>query len=217
MNYYFSNMLRVDTVPWYWKPMFLLFGYGLGLYFYLYTKAIALTCKLVYKGNFPHAGTPVIYCIWHKDLVLYFAAFHKVQKQVWMNHPAWYMKPVHVLLKLTGVEKICLGSSGNSGKLALEQVINHLKEGYSTVVASDGPAGPPQVLKPGVLWMSRDAQVPIIPIHFSCSRSIRLGGWDKKVIPGLFSTITITAGKPIQVTEESLPTAEQQLIAFLNS
>ena len=209
-------MQRVDNVKWYWKPLFLAFGYALGWCFFIYVRLIALTCKIQFKGT-PASASVAIYCIWHKDLVLYFAAFHNVQKQVWMNHPAWYMKPVHVLLRLTGVEHICLGSSGNSGKEALEKVVGFLKQGYSTTIASDGPAGPPQVLKPGVLWMSRDAQVPIIPLHFSCSRSIRLGGWDRKVIPGLFSTVTITVGTPIQVTPANLQEAEQQLIAQLNA
>jgi lysophospholipid acyltransferase (LPLAT)-like uncharacterized protein len=121
-----------------------------------------------------------------------------------MNHPAWYMKPVHVMLYLTGVEHICLGSSGHSGKAALENVIRYLKQGYSTTIASDGPAGPPQQLKPGVLLMSRDAGVPVVPLRFSCSRTYRLGGWDRKFVPRLFSEITVTIGEPIYVSEANI-------------
>jgi len=62
-----------------------------------------------------------------------FAVFNKVNNQAWLNHPAWYMKPIHVLLHLTGVEHICLGSSGNNGMAALENVIGYLKQGYSTL------------------------------------------------------------------------------------
>jgi len=147
---------------------------------------------------------PAIYCIWHQDLVLYFGVFSQVQKQVWMNHPAWYMKPVHVLLHLTGVEHICLGSSGNSGKVALENIITYLKQGYSTAIASDGPAGPSQVLKPGVLWMSRDAGIPVVPLRFSGCRGFHLGGWDRKFVPLLFSEITVAVGESIYVNEDDL-------------
>ena len=197
-------MLRVDTLPWYIKPFFLLFGYSLGLFMYVFVKLVNRTCSIQFTGTPFSMGTPAIYCIWHQDLVLYFSVFNKVEKQVWMNHPAWYMKPVHVLLHLIGVEHICLGSSGNSGKQALENVIGYLKQGYSTTIASDGPAGPAHILKPGVLWMSRDGNVPVVPLRFSSSRGFRLGGWDRKFIPALFSEITVYVGEPILVNEANL-------------
>ena len=197
-------MLRVDTVPWYIKPFFLLFGYSLGLFMYVFVKLVNLTCRIKFTGAPLSVGTPAIYCIWHQDLVLYFSVFNRVQKQVWMNHPAWYMKPVHVLLHLTGVEHICLGSSGNSGKQALENVIGYLKQGYSTTIASDGPAGPAHILKPGVLWMSRDANTPVVPLRFSSSPGFQLGGWDRKFIPAIFSEITVHVGEPILVNEDNI-------------
>lgn len=197
-------MLRVDTVPWYIKPFFILYGYGLGVFLYVYVRLINLTCRVKYTGAPLPAGYPAVYCIWHHDLMLYFSVFNKVKKQVWMNHPAWYMKPIRVLLYLTGVEHICLGSSGNSGKQALENVIGYLKQGYSTTIASDGPAGPEHVLKPGVLWMGRDAQVPIVPIRFSASRGFRLGGWDRKFHPAFFSEITVDVGEGIWVNDTNL-------------
>jgi lysophospholipid acyltransferase (LPLAT)-like uncharacterized protein len=212
---YFHLMMRVDTVPWYLRPFFLLFGYGGGLFFYVYCGLIHLTCSIRFMGA-PIPAQPAIYCIWHRDLVLYFGVFNSVKKQVWMNHPAWYMKPVHVLLRWRGVEYICLGSSGNSGKEALENVISYLKQGYSTTIASDGPAGPVQVLKPGVLWMSRDAHVPVVPLHFSCSSGTRLGGWDGKVLPRLFSEITVTVGESIQVNESNLEASGKAIAKHLD-
>ena len=128
-------MKRVDNIPFYLQPLFLLFGYTLGLFLYVYCKFVYHTRSVKFTGAAIPQNQLVVYCIWHQDLVLYFSVFNKVKKQVWMNHPSWYMKPVHVLLKLTGVEHICLGSSGNSGKLALQNVIFFLKQGYSTTVA----------------------------------------------------------------------------------
>ena len=133
-----------------------------------------------------------------------------------MNHPAWYMKPIHVLLSLTGVEHICLGSSGNSGKVALEKVIGYLKHGYSTAIASDGPAGPAKELKPGVLFMSRDANVPVIPIRFLYSNSFRLGGWDRKFIPSLFSEITVVVGEAILVKKDNVEISATTITTHLN-
>ena len=208
-------MLRVDTVPWYIRPFFLLFGYSTGLLLYVYCRLLTLTCTIRYTGALMPVG-PAIYCIWHQDLVLYFGVFSQVQKQVWMNHPAWYMKPVHVLLHLTGVEHICLGSSGNSGKQALENVVSYLKQGYSTAIASDGPAGPPHVLKPGAMWMSRDTGIPIVALRFSGSRGFHLGGWDRKFVPFLFSEIIVSIGDGIYVNEENLQASESAVTKHLN-
>lgn len=210
-------MLRVDNIPWYIQPFFLLFGYGVGVLFYAYIRLMHYTCRIQFTGvNLP-VNNSTIYCIWHESLVLYFIAFPKVRKQVWMNHPAWYMKPVHVLLQLTGVEHICLGSSGNNGKLALQHVIDYLFKGYSTTVACDGPAGPPKELKPGVLLMSRDANVPVIPLHFSCSRSFSIGGWDKKIVPLPFFTITVNVGEPIQIRADNMDDKKECVIKQLNN
>jgi lysophospholipid acyltransferase (LPLAT)-like uncharacterized protein len=208
-------MKRVDNIPFYLQPLFLLFGYSLGVLLFLYTKLVYRTHSIKFTGAAIPQNQPVVYCIWHQDLVLYFSVFNNVKKQVWMNHPAWYMKPIHVLLYLTGVEKICLGSSGNSGKQALENVIGFLKQGYSTTVACDGPAGPPLMMKPGVLLMSRDAQIPVVPLRFSSAKSYRLGGWDKKVMPFLFSPITVYIGEPVQVTEQNFKEAQKRLEEFL--
>jgi lysophospholipid acyltransferase (LPLAT)-like uncharacterized protein len=57
-----------------------------------------------------------------------------------MQHPTWYMKPSHVMLRFIGVKKITLGSSGYSGKEAADQLVEYLKKGYSTVILPDGPS-----------------------------------------------------------------------------
>lgn len=214
---YLALMKRVDNIPIHLQPLFLFYGYVFGLLMYLFVKFIKLTCRLQFTGYTVPPGAPVVYCIWHRDLVNYFAVYNRVQKQAWMNHPAWYMKPVHVLLGLTGVQHICLGSSGNSGKQALENVLVFLKRGYSTTVACDGPAGPPRQLKPGVLLMSRHAQLPVVTLRFSCSRYIKLGGWDQKIVPCPFSKITIHVGEPVQVTADNMELAADVVVGGLNS
>jgi lysophospholipid acyltransferase (LPLAT)-like uncharacterized protein len=133
-----------------------------------------------------------------------------------MNHPAWYMKPIHVLLKLTGVKHICLGSTGNSGKEALVNVISYLRQRYNTSVACDGPAGPAYDLKPGALVMSRDTGVPVIPLRFECSSFFRLGGWDRKILPLPFSEIVVRVGPAVFVTQENFDDSHKTICDWLN-
>lgn len=209
-------MTRVDSIPILLRPLFLLYGWGFGSFLFLFSLINHFTCTIRFEGEDLKAHPQYILCIWHDRLVPFFSVFVNMDNQIWMNHPAWYMKPIHVLLKLTGVKEICLGSSGNSGKEALTNVIRLLKQGYSTSIASDGPAGPNHVLKPGALLMSRDAGIPVIPLTFTCSHSFRLGGWDRKIVPLPFSEIVVKAGKAIYVTDENLKTSSDIVTAQLN-
>jgi lysophospholipid acyltransferase (LPLAT)-like uncharacterized protein len=111
--------------------------------------------------------------------------------QIWLQHPMLFMKPIHVCVKLMGLTEMAYGSSGNSGKEALERVNTQLRNGYSTMINPDGPAGPIKKLKVGVLIMAKETGVPIIPITMDASPKWIMGTWDKKKQPLPFSRIKI--------------------------
>jgi len=133
-----------------------------------------------------------------------------------MQHPSWYMKAIHVVLRLIGVDKIILGSTGHSGREAADQLVEYLRRGYSTVIMPDGPAGPPCVLKKGILHMSMQSGVPIVAMQFSASKFFELKTWDRKKWPYPFSTIKMKIGIPIQITRDNLDEAPRRITAALN-
>ena len=209
-------MTRVDNVPLLYRPFFYLYGWVFGVALFLFTLLIHYSCRIRYVGTDLKSQPNYILCIWHESLAPFFSVYTDMSDQIWMNHPAWYMKPIHVLLKLTGVKHICLGSTGNSGKEALANVISYLRKGYNTSVACDGPAGPAYDLKPGTLLMSIDTGVPVIPLRFECSRFFRLGGWDRKILPLPFSEIVVYAGAPVIVTQENFDNSHKEICDWLN-
>lgn len=97
-----------------------------------------------------------------------------------MSYPLWYMKPIHVLNILMGGRELAYGASGIDGKLALNQVIGRLRAGWSTMISPDGPKGSVKKPKKGVLRMSQDAGVPVIPIRFTVGKIHVMNSWDKK-------------------------------------
>ena len=123
--------------------------------------------------------------------------------QSWMQHPVWYMKPIHVLLRLMGVKKIIWGSTGHSGRDAAELLVDHLRQGYSTVLNPDGPNGPAFVIKKGILHLSLKSCVPVVPLRFSSSSFIELKTWDRKKFARPFSTIELNISEPIYVTSDN--------------
>ncbi|MGK5085312.1 1-acyl-sn-glycerol-3-phosphate acyltransferase [Bdellovibrionota bacterium FG-1] len=196
----------MKNIPWFWKPAFWLYGYGLGLITYLYFAATRLTCRIELEGTENFADLPnCIMAMWHTENVPCFVSgfFRRTgKKYALINHPAWYMKPIHVVLRLSGVKFLILGSTGNNGKLAADELVRYLRNGWSTHINPDGPAGPPKTLKKGVAHIACQSGVPIIPVKFVVSHEKVLPRtWDGKRIPLPFSTIRIVFGEPIRVTE----------------
>jgi lysophospholipid acyltransferase (LPLAT)-like uncharacterized protein len=62
------------------------------------------------------------------------------------------------------------GSSTRGGVEALRELIRLGRSGVDLVVTPDGPNGPPQVAKMGVIQLARASKLPIVPLAFGCSK-----------------------------------------------
>ena len=203
---------RVDTIPLWLRPFFLLWAYGAALLMLAALKLCRHLTSVKFQSKSGKLPPVAIYAIWHEDLLLYFSSEGKYQKPYfWMNHPAWYMKPIHLLLYWKGVSGIALGSTGHGGRGALAEVIEKLKEGYNTLVAIDGPAGPPKKAKIGAIEMSAQTGLPIIPITYQTTKEFRWGGWDRKRQPYYFTSWTVTFENPIFADPQNLESSRLEL------
>ena len=208
-------MLRVDTKNPFIFILIWIYGWFFGIFFWSLCKLWSLTLRIDGKESRDELlQSSYVMVLWHEDLILFFLTFPKLSNQIWMNHPAWFMKPIHVTLYLLGVRNLALGSSGNSGKEALTKVVQALGKGMNTVVAVDGPAGPPKVMKPGAILMAQQSGVPIRSLSYTCSKYFRLGGWDFKVVPKLFSRVEVEIGAPvfIQAGQEITPALMERIL-----
>ena len=202
---------QVDKVPIIIRPQFYLYGYGLGLFLFFFFLILRITTKVKISGREKlRKHSNHIFCLWHSyvpsaliSATPLIPAVLDRAPQVWMQHPVWYMKPIHVLLRLMGVKKIILGSTGHSGRDAAELLVDHLRQGCSTVLNPDGPHGPAFVLKKGILHLSLKSCVQVVAVRFSSSRFRELKTWDRKKFVYPFSTIEMKIGEPIRVTDEN--------------
>ena len=197
----------------------LLYGYGLGIGLFACYLAQRPTIAVQVDGlENLEAESNYIFCHWHgctplslQGNVPRLASFLSRRPHVWMQHPSWYMKPIHVLLRLIGVKKLVLGSTGHRGRDAADELVKYLRSGYSTVLLPDGPGGPPRVLKKGILHMALQSNVPIVPLHVTASRCVTTRSWDRKQYPVPFSALRIHVCRPITVTERTFHEAERGL------
>ena len=190
---------------------FLVYGYVLGALWFTCLLLLRLTVAVRVTGTQNlSADSNYIFCQWHESGPLSLQwwtprlpAYLRQRPNAWMQHPPWYTKPVAVLLNLIGVQRLILGSTGHNGRRAADELVTYLKNGYSTVIAPDGPNGPARKLRKGVLHMALQSGVPIIPLHISATRCLRSRSWDRKMQPLPFSTINVVVGSPILVTKST--------------
>ena len=128
---------RVDSVPFALRPIFYLYGYGVGILLFMILLILRITVRVHITGQENLRGhSNHIFCLWHSfvplSLVSTMPCIPKLLDRgshALMQHPSWCMKPIHVLLRLMGVERIILGSTGHSGRKAADQLVDHLTQG----------------------------------------------------------------------------------------
>jgi len=82
------------------------------------------------------------------------------------------------------------GSSTRGGALALRELIRLGRSGADLVVTPDGPKGPRQVAKLGVVQLAKATGLPIVPLAFGCSKKnfsrAGIGSWSRTHGPAVF-------------------------------
>ena len=94
------------------------------------------------------------------------------------------------------------GSSSRGGKKALREVYTLAKKGYKIAHIVDGPRGPQSVVKPGLIIISMDSGMPIIPTIISAEKKWVFNSWDRFIVPKPFSRVIIRFGDEINVPKD---------------
>jgi len=95
--------------------------------------------------------------------------------------------------------EVIRGSANQSGALALRDMQDMMKRGYSIVTTADGPRGPIYEIKPGVIVMARIGGVPILPIACAADRAWYMDRWDNFMVPKPFSRVVLAVGEPYTI------------------
>lgn len=95
------------------------------------------------------------------------------------------------------------GSSTRGGAGALRTLIKVGRSGRDVVVTPDGPKGPRQVAKLGVIQLAKATGMPIVPLAFACSQKTLFASWDRYMVPHPFSKGLFLYGEPLWVPKEA--------------
>lgn len=202
---------RVDNVPWHWRPLWLVWSWLVAVLWGASLVLLHATCRIRVHGREHLSPGGNIYAFWHRYLGVWFvASLHSQRGHAWLQHPAAYMKPVHLVLSWMGVRRL-LGSGGEEGRQAAAKLAELVREGASTSITPDGPRGPAHELKKGVLHIALGSGAPIIPVRMQVRGAMVLATWDRKLFPLPFSRIDVTYGAPIYVTQEDFEEAGRRV------
>jgi lysophospholipid acyltransferase (LPLAT)-like uncharacterized protein len=113
---------------------------------------------------------------------------------------------------------IARGSSTRSGVRALVGMLARVKEGYNPAIACDGPKGPALKVKPGIVYVAKKAEIPLVPTGVAKSSALVFNkAWDKTHMPWPFAKVIVSFGEPVETLnkEDSFLTVEieKRLIA----
>lgn len=210
---------RVDTIPWLFRPVYLGVALVLGSLLYLYYLFCRITSHISIEGPGSHdLSRHSIYCMWHESWWSYFVVFHRFRRsQVMISHPAAYMKPLHYVFQLMGLKYLLLGSSGEEGRKAVDNLAALVRNGLSTTISPDGPSGPRRTLKKGVLHLALQTGVPIVPITVTALRVIAFPSWDCKRHPLPFNQIQVTVHETIFVDGRNFHEVSTQIVYALGT
>lgn len=109
------------------------------------------------------------------------------------------------------------GSSSHGGREAIYALIAKLRDGFPIAITPDGPKGPPEIAKAGVLKIAQKTGALIYPAAIGAKRKWVFNSWDKMFLPKPFSKAVIIMGEPIQVEARMNPAQLGTCLANLES
>ncbi|MDH4247136.1 MAG: hypothetical protein OEW39_04905 [Deltaproteobacteria bacterium] len=131
----------------------------------------------------------------------------------YMAHPAWIFHGFVRFMQFVGIRHVAIGTTGQGGRAAADELVACIKSGYSVFLLPDAPQpGPPRQLKKGVLHMALQSGAPIIPLRFTARGCFRFWwDWDNKYFPLPFCRINGVFAPPIRVTEATFEGCAEEL------
>ena len=178
----------------------------IGFLFYLITKISFLSIRWKYfnedqKSNIFNVDNQYIFCCWHNRLFLgpHLLPRNRIINALQSSHSDGMI--TSIAFKYLGMNVI-LGSSMKGGMQAFRKMVKCIQNGESIAITPDGPKGPKETVKEGVIKLAQITGIPIVPLAWSTKKFKLIDSWDNFVIPFPFSKGIYTFGKPIYVDKK---------------
>ena len=153
-------------------------------------------------------GEQIIMAFWHSRIILMRFGYHGPKACV-MNSIHRDGEITTRVLKRFGIAAI-RGSSSRGWVGGLKGMVEAYRLGYDLIVVPDGPRGPCQQAKSGVLQLARATGAPVYPTTYSAAWHTSIKSWDRLMLPFPFSRVVYVVGAPISVPADATPEQMEQ-------
>ena len=143
------------------------------------------------------ANRPFIFALWHST-ILPLLYLHRNESMVLLISRHRDGGHLAALAQRWGYQFV-RGSTKRGGDVGLLGIVRALRGGAVVALTPDGPRGPAERIKPGVVAAAQHAEVPIVPATARPAHAWVLGTWDRMGIPKPFTMIEVAYGVPIYI------------------
>jgi lysophospholipid acyltransferase (LPLAT)-like uncharacterized protein len=143
------------------------------------------------------ANRPFIFALWHSR-ILPLLYLHRHEAMVLLISRHRDGGHLASLAERWGYQFV-RGSTQRGGEVGLLGIVRALKAGAVVAMTPDGPRGPAERIKPGVVAAAQHADVPIVPASARPAGAWTVGTWDRMCIPKPFTAIEVVYGAPIHI------------------
>ena len=168
------------------------------------TKNSEIVEKLIKKKkNF-------IVCFWHNRLLMtvFCWKWSKEFKMLISGHADG--KIISNAISYFGIQTIT-GSSRKNNLSSLKEILKQIDDGNIIGITPDGPKGPNEEVKEGLISLLRKTNVPVLPLSYSAKFKLTLKTWDKFIFVTPFNKFVAVWGNPFQF-DRNRTLAENKLI-----
>jgi lysophospholipid acyltransferase (LPLAT)-like uncharacterized protein len=147
------------------------------------------------------AGRPIVFALWHGQL-LPPTWLHRHEDMVTLASRSADGEYIARVLHHWGYH-VVRGSSSRGGESALRELVRLIRAGRSVAITADGPRGPSEKLKLGVLQMAQLTGAALVPVGTAASRAWRFRSWDRFLLPKPFARIQIAYGDALFISRDT--------------
>jgi len=170
-------------------------------------SSLSITIRWEFIGNQYRAGSGIqhIFAFWHCKLLMMGIGLKGCNGYTLISshRDGGFIADT---LALQGFKSI-RGSSTRRGARALIQMIQKSKtESCDFGITPDGPKGPREIVKPGIILLAKKTGVKIYPVVWATSRYWKIkSSWDHFYIPQPFSRGIFIFGDPLSIGADEQP------------
>ena len=157
-----------------------------------------------------------IVCFWHNRLLMapFCWQYHENKFKMLISGHA-DGRIISNAVSHFGIETIS-GSSNKKKISSAKEILIEIKKKSVIGITPDGPNGPKEKIKPGLISLIKKTAIPIIPLSYSAKFKINLSSWDNFIFPPPFNKFVAVWGKPISFNKKknsknNLETIEHEL------